>query len=135
MARANSSVLGALAGAARSLHVAGAWENPSRLVATAGFLVATLLGTRYRLAALTNAVAGGSWAEPVLLLRGLSGELRADLTRDSSPAAATMRRKGTKPSTACHQEEGSPPSPDGAHGEGEMEQPADGAESAASAGE
>lgn len=39
-------------------HVAGAWENPSRPVATAGFLVATFLGTRYWLAALGNAVAG-----------------------------------------------------------------------------
>lgn len=69
-----------------------------------------------------------------MLLRGLSGELRTDLTRDSS-AAATMRRKGTKPSTASHQEEGPPPSPDGAHSDGEMEQPAGEAESAAPAGE
>lgn len=34
-----------------------------------------------------------------------------------------MRRKGTKPSTACHQEEGPPPSEDGALSEGEKEQP------------
>ena len=58
MALANFSVLGAMAGAAMFPHVAGAWENPSRPVATAGFLVATFLGTRYWLAALGNAVAG-----------------------------------------------------------------------------
>lgn len=42
-----------------------------------------------------------------------------------------MRRKGTKTSTACHQEEGPPPSQDGAHSEGEMEQAAGAADSAA----
>lgn len=46
-----------------------------------------------------------------------------------------MRRKGTKTSTACHQEEGPPPSQDDAHNEGEMEQPDGGADSAAAAGE
>lgn len=46
-----------------------------------------------------------------------------------------MRRKGTKTSTACHQEEGPPPSQEDAHNEGEMEQPDGGADSAAAAGE
>ncbi|KAL1777691.1 structural maintenance of chromosomes protein 4 [Sigmodon hispidus] len=45
--------------------------------------------------------------------------------------AATVRRKGTKPSSACRQEEGPPPSPDGAHNDGDPEQPASGADTAA----
>lgn len=44
-----------------------------------------------------------------------------------------MRRKGTKPSTACHQEEGPPPSEDGALSEGEKEQPDCEVDSAAAA--
>lgn len=68
------------------------------------FLVATFLRTRYLLAA-----AGGSWAEPVLLLRDLGSELRADLTPDSlppqppcgvrapSPPLPATRKKGRRP--------------------------------------
>lgn len=101
--------LSAFAGTARFSHLPGAWENPSRRVATAVFVVATFLGTRYLLAALTNAVAGGSWAEPVLLLRGLGDELRTDLTPDSllpqppcgvrapRPPLPATRRKGRRP--------------------------------------
>uniref|UniRef100_A0A8C8TA14 Structural maintenance of chromosomes protein n=1 Tax=Peromyscus maniculatus bairdii TaxID=230844 RepID=A0A8C8TA14_PERMB len=44
-----------------------------------------------------------------------------------------MRRKGTKPSSVCRQEEGPPPSPDGAHSNGDPEQPDGGADSAAAA--
>ncbi|ERE90992.1 structural maintenance of chromosomes protein 4 [Cricetulus griseus] len=44
-----------------------------------------------------------------------------------------MRRKGTKPSSVCRQEEGPPPSPDGAHSDGDPEPPAGGADSAAAA--
>lgn len=75
------------------------------------------------------------WAEPVLRRRGLGGELRGRPDSRLSPAAATMRRKGTKPSSVCRQEEGPPPSPDGAHSDGDPEPPAGGADSAAAAGE
>lgn len=127
--------LSAFAGTARFSHLPGAWENPSRRVATAVFLVATFLGTRYLLAALTNAVAGGilGGARPAAAGPGRRAADRPDSRL--SPAAATMRRKGTKTSTACHQEEGPPPSQDDAHNEGEMEQPDGGADSAAAAGE
>lgn len=56
--------LSAFAGAARFSHLPGTWGNPSRLVATAIFLVATFLGTRYLLAALTKAVAVGPGRSP-----------------------------------------------------------------------
>ncbi|XP_012980424.1 structural maintenance of chromosomes protein 4 [Mesocricetus auratus] len=44
-----------------------------------------------------------------------------------------MRRKGTRPASVCRQEEAPPPSPDGAHGDGDPEPPAGAADSAAAA--
>lgn len=123
-------------------HSPGAWENPSRPVATAAFPVASF--PRDPLPAFSGVEErGGGWvlggARPAAAEAAAAAEpkRRAAGRPDPSlsPAAATMRRKGTKPSTACHQEEGPPPSQDGAHSEGEMEQPAGGANCAASAGE
>lgn len=80
---------------------------------------------------------GGGWvlggARPAAAGPGQRAAGRPDSR--FSPAAATMRRKGTKPSTACHQEEGPPPSEDGALSEGEKEQPDCEVDSAAAAGE
>lgn len=115
-------------------HFPGSLETRFRPIAPAVVAVAALQRTRYLMLAGSGcALAGGGWkprAEPVLRPRGLGGEPRGWPDSRLSPAAATMRRKGTKPSV-CRQEDEPPPSPDGDHRDEDPEQP----DGAAAAGE
>lgn len=61
------------------------------------------------------------WREPVG--NGAARPARADLTRDTHPAPATMPREGTQTSTAQRREEEPPQSPDGTGSDTEAEPP------------
>lgn len=114
-------------------HFPGSLETRFRPIAptvVAVVAVAALQRTRYLLLAGSGcALAGGgeSHGRSPSCGRGASA---ADPTPGSLLAAATMRRKGTKPSV-CRQEGEPPPSPDGDHRDEDPEQP----DGAAAAGE